>query len=226
MRYRAQAGARLHAAPTARRRLTRCADVVFACACAFVVQSPGWAQTSYMALSKALTQRHREDRPLALGDARRRLHRRSLLLRQAARARVRDAAAVRRARRGRRPRSSPTTRACAPSPTAARPGRRARCRRRATATARRARSRAREAIADDAPIDLGARAARRARCRPSCCSCSSRASPSASRPAPGTAAAITLGAGTLVLPFSTLYFSHLLSALLALRGVRARLARA
>jgi hypothetical protein len=28
---------------------------VFACACAFVVQSPGWAQTSYMALSKALS---------------------------------------------------------------------------------------------------------------------------------------------------------------------------
>ncbi len=27
---------------------------VFACACAFVVQSPGWAQTSYMALGKAL----------------------------------------------------------------------------------------------------------------------------------------------------------------------------
>jgi hypothetical protein len=29
---------------------------VFACACAFVVQSPGWAQTSYMALTKALSQ--------------------------------------------------------------------------------------------------------------------------------------------------------------------------
>ncbi|MEA2218961.1 MAG: hypothetical protein QOJ35_1587 [Solirubrobacteraceae bacterium] len=28
---------------------------VFACACAFVVQSPGWAQTSYVALTKALT---------------------------------------------------------------------------------------------------------------------------------------------------------------------------
>jgi hypothetical protein len=40
---------------------------------------------------------------------------------------------------------------------------------------------------------------------------------SADRVAPGTgiAAALTLGAGTLVLPFSTLYFSHVLSALLA-----------
>ncbi|HEX8159065.1 MAG TPA: hypothetical protein VF526_16900 [Solirubrobacteraceae bacterium] len=28
---------------------------VFACACAFVIQSPGWAQTSYMALSRALS---------------------------------------------------------------------------------------------------------------------------------------------------------------------------
>ncbi|MEA2195401.1 MAG: hypothetical protein QOG42_1835 [Solirubrobacteraceae bacterium] len=33
-------------------------------------------------------------------------------------------------------------------------------------------------------------------------------------PGTGTATAITLGAGTLVLPFSTLYFSHVLSALL------------
>src|ERR1700709_1797272 len=41
-------------APVSRRRL-HAALVVFACACAFVVQSPGWAQTSYMALSKALS---------------------------------------------------------------------------------------------------------------------------------------------------------------------------
>jgi hypothetical protein len=33
-------------------------------------------------------------------------------------------------------------------------------------------------------------------------------------PGTGTAVAVTLGAGTLVLPFSTLYFSHILSALL------------
>jgi hypothetical protein len=41
-------------APARRRRLPA-ALAAFACACAFVVQSPGWAQTSYMALSKALT---------------------------------------------------------------------------------------------------------------------------------------------------------------------------
>jgi hypothetical protein len=37
-------------------RRTRLAPALafFACACAFVVQAPGWAQTSYMALSKAL----------------------------------------------------------------------------------------------------------------------------------------------------------------------------
>jgi hypothetical protein len=34
-------------------------------------------------------------------------------------------------------------------------------------------------------------------------------------PGTGTAAALTLGAGTMILPFSTLYFSHVLSALLA-----------
>ncbi len=37
------------------RRRLHAALAVFACACAFVVQSPGWAQTSYVALSKALT---------------------------------------------------------------------------------------------------------------------------------------------------------------------------
>lgn len=36
------------------RRLTP-ALIVFACSCAFVVQTPGWAQASYMALSRALT---------------------------------------------------------------------------------------------------------------------------------------------------------------------------
>src|SRR3954452_15138690 len=38
---------------TGRRRLTL-AVAIFAVSCAFVVQSPGWAQTSYMALSRAL----------------------------------------------------------------------------------------------------------------------------------------------------------------------------
>ena len=46
-------GLRSSRAPTLRKALLP-ALAVFACACAFVVQSPGWAQTSYMALSKAL----------------------------------------------------------------------------------------------------------------------------------------------------------------------------
>ena len=41
-------------APAPDRRLPA-ALAVFACACAFVVQSPGWAQTSYMSLSRALS---------------------------------------------------------------------------------------------------------------------------------------------------------------------------
>ena len=41
-------------APARRPRLALTLTV-FAFACAFVVQSPGWAQTSYMALSKALS---------------------------------------------------------------------------------------------------------------------------------------------------------------------------
>ncbi len=42
-------------APSRRHRLTLTLSL-FAFACAFVVQSRGWAQTSYMALSKALSQ--------------------------------------------------------------------------------------------------------------------------------------------------------------------------
>jgi hypothetical protein len=41
-------------APRGRRTLG-VALAVFACACALVVQTPGWAQTSYMSLSKALS---------------------------------------------------------------------------------------------------------------------------------------------------------------------------
>ena len=41
-------------APGRRSRLLP-ALAIFACACAFVVQSPGWAQTSYMALTKAMS---------------------------------------------------------------------------------------------------------------------------------------------------------------------------
>src|SRR3954451_24142325 len=41
-------------APTGSRPLALCLTL-FACYCAFVVQSPGWAQTSYMALTRALS---------------------------------------------------------------------------------------------------------------------------------------------------------------------------
>src|SRR5687767_3069860 len=43
-----------HPAPPRRQRLALTLTL-FAFACAFVVQSPGWAQTSYMSLSKALS---------------------------------------------------------------------------------------------------------------------------------------------------------------------------
>ena len=45
-------------------------------------------------------------------------------------------------------------------------------------------------------------------------------------PGLGTAAAVTLGVGTLVLPFATLFFSHLLAALLGFAAFAAALARA
>ena len=51
-------------------------------------------------------------------------------------------------------------------------------------------------------------------------------SPSASSPATGTAAAVTLGLGTLVMPFATMFFSHLLAAMLGFARLRAALARA
>ena len=52
MRFRSMPGH--DPAPRARRRLPLTLTV-FAVACALVVQSPGWAQTSYMALSRALS---------------------------------------------------------------------------------------------------------------------------------------------------------------------------
>ncbi len=200
-----------HAAPTARRRLTA-ALIVFACACAFVVQSPGWAQTSYMALSKALTNGtakidrwHWETHDVAYTNG----HYYSVkppglvfatlplyaTLDGLGAQRLAHDARVRAESNGGTPwaaRTLPTKQYGYSSARAIT---------------------AREAIADDAPMTwalgllgvlapavvlllLVARFAERL------------------APGTGAAVAITLGAGTLVLPFSTLYFSHVLSALL------------
>jgi hypothetical protein len=197
--------------PIGRRRLLG-ALVVFACTCAFVVQSPGWAQTSYMALSKALSQGtakidrwHWETHDVAYTDG----HYHSvkppgLVLATFPLYRALDAAGAERVAHDARVRSESGGR----TPWAARTLPTAQY----GYSAARALA-AREAIADDAPITwalglLGVLAPAIlllvlvARC--------------ADRIAPGTgtAVALTLGAGTLVLPFSTLYFSHMLSALL------------
>ncbi|MEA2222700.1 MAG: hypothetical protein QOH83_1076 [Solirubrobacteraceae bacterium] len=194
-----------------RRRLP-VALIVFACTCAFVVQSPGWAQTSYMALSKALSQGtakidrwHWETHDVAYTDG----HYYSvkppgLVLATFPLYRALDAAGAGDVAHDARVRSESGGR----TPWAARTLPTAQY----GYSAARALA-AREAIADDAPITwalglLGVLAPAIlllvlvARC--------------ADRIAPGTgtAVALTLGAGTLVLPFSTLYFSHMLSALL------------
>jgi hypothetical protein len=198
--------------PTGRRRLALCLTL-FAVSCAFVVQSPGWAQTSYMALSRALTggtaqidRWHWETKDIAWTDG----HYYSVkppglalatlplfaALDKAGAGKLAHDARVRGESGGGAPWAARTL------PTAS-----------YGFSAERARN-AREFIADDAPLTwvlglLGVLAPAVvllllvARC--------------ANRLAPGTgtAAAITLGAGTLVLPFSTLYFSHMLSALLS-----------
>jgi hypothetical protein len=187
--------------------------VVFACACAFVVQSPGWAQTSYMALSKALDHRtaqidewHWQSHDIAYTDG----HYYSVKppglvfatfplyagLRAAGAERLAHDARVRAEGNGATPWSGgrpPIAYYGYDMPRALT---------------------ARAAIADDAPMTwalglLGVILPALvllvlvARC--------------ADRVAPGTgpAAALTLGTATLVLPFSTLYFSHVLSAMLA-----------
>jgi hypothetical protein len=185
----------------------------FACACAFVVQSPGWAQTSYMALSKALSHGtaqidpwHWETHDIAWYDG----HYYSVKppglviatlplyegLRAVGAERAASSARVRAESDG----GAPWSARVLPiesygynlSRTIA----------------------ARAAIADTAPmtwalgllgvllpvlalLGLVARMTNRV------------------APGTGTAAALTLGAGTMILPFSTLYFSHVLSALLA-----------
>ena len=198
-------------APARGRRLLP-ALATFACACAFVVQSPGWAQTSYMALSKALRQGtaqidpwHWETHDIAWYDG----HYYSVKppglvlatlplyqgLRAAGAERVAHDARIRAESGGGAAWAARTL------PTEgygySRP--------RAIA--------ARAVIADSAPMTwalglLGvlvpalillvivARLTDRV------------------VPGTGTATALTLGAGTLILPFSTLYFSHVLSAML------------
>ena len=198
--------------PPMRRALTP-ALVVFACACAFVVQAPGWAQTSYMALSKALhggtaqiDEWHWETHDIAWTDE----HYYSVkppglvFATFPLYAGLRAAGAPELARDARiRAENDGKALWGARVPPVESYGFN---RDRAIA--------ARAAIADDAPLTwalglLGVLVPALvllwlvARC--------------AERVAPGTgpASALTLGACTLILPFSTLYFSHVLSALLA-----------
>jgi hypothetical protein len=186
--------------------------LVFACACAFVVQAPGWAQTSYMALSKALWHGtaqiddwHWETHDIAWYDG----HYYSVkppglvLATFPFYAALRAAGADGVAHHVRiRAEGAGVTPWAPGRPPIAYYGY---SERRAIA--------ARNAIADDAPLTwalaligvlapalallvLVARGAERA------------------APGTGAAAALTLGTGTLILPFATLYFSHVLSALL------------
>ena len=195
-----------------RRRTRFVALAVFAFACAFVVQSPGWAQTSYMALSKALASGtpqvdrwHWETHDVAYTDG----HYYSvkppgLVFATLPLYRALDAVGAERVARDARIRAESGGGAAWAS-------------RRLPAEqygfSRRRAIAARTAIVNDAPMAwalgllgvlapaivllvLVARGAERIAA------------------GTGTAVALTLGTGTLVLPFSTLYFSHVLSALL------------
>lgn len=203
---------RSRATPRGRRGL-RAALVVFACACAIVVQSPGWAQTSYMSLSRALSSGtakidrwHWQTHDIAYTEG----HYYSvkppgLVLATLPLYRALDAAGA--------PRLAHEARVRAESdggaPWAARTlpvAQYGYSKARAVA--------ARAAIADDAPLTwalglLGVLAPAVALLV--------LVARGADRIAAGTGAAValTLGAGTLMLPFSTLYFSHVLSALLS-----------
>ena len=200
------------AAPSGRPRL-RVALVVFACACAFVVQSPGWAQTSYMSLSKALAtgtpqidRWHWQTHDVAYTNG----HYYSvkppgLALATLPLYKALDAAGGQRVSRDARIRAE----SGGGAPWAARTlpvAQYGYSKPRAIA--------AREAIADDAPMTwalgllgvlapavvllvLVARGADRIVA------------------GTGTAVALTFAAATLMLPFSTLYFSHVLSAVLS-----------
>jgi hypothetical protein len=198
-------------APAWRSRLLP-ALAVFACACAFVVQSPGWAQTSYMALSKALTNGtaeidpwHWQTHDISWYDG----HYYSVkppglviatlpvyeALRTVGGEGLAHDARLRAETRGGVPWASRTM------PTAN------------YGFSRKRATEAREAIVDTAPMTwaLGLFGV----LLPSL-ALLVLVSRMTNRVAPGTgtAAALTLGAATLILPFSTLYFSHVLSALL------------
>jgi hypothetical protein len=186
---------------------------VFAVACAFVVQSPGWAQTSYMALSKALSDGtaqidpwHWETHDISWYDG----HYYSVkppglvlatmplyeALHQSGAEGVARDARIRGERDGGVPWAARTL------PTEG------------YGYSRERAISARAAIADSGPmiwalgllgvllpaVALLAIVARM----------TNRIAPGT-----GTATALTLGTATLILPFSTLYFSHVLSALLA-----------
>lgn len=198
-------------APRGRRTLPA-ALAVFACACAVVVQTPGWAQTSYMSLSKALSSGtakidrwHWQTHDVAYTNG----HYYSvkppgLSLATLPLYRALDAAGGERIARAARIRAQSGG------------GARWAARRVPVAQYGYSRTRAiaaRTAIADDAPMAwalglLGVLA-------PAVVLLVLVAR-GAERIAPGTGAAVALalGAGTLVLPFSTLYFSHALSAML------------
>jgi hypothetical protein len=186
--------------------------VVLACACAFVVQAPGWAQTSYMALSQALwdgkaqiDEWHWETHDIAWYDG----HYYSvkppgLVLATFPLYAGLRAAGAERISRDLRIRADDGGAApwAAGRPPVAYYGY---SQQRAIA--------ARTAISNDAPLTwalglLGVLAP--------AILLLVLVGRAAERVAPGTgpAAALTLGAGTLILPFSTLYFSHVLSALL------------
>ncbi|HWC25096.1 MAG TPA: hypothetical protein VG474_00800 [Solirubrobacteraceae bacterium] len=198
-------------APSARRR-RRVALAVLACACAFVVQSPGWAQTSYMALSRALSHGtakidrwHWETHDVAYTNG----HYYSvkppgLVLATLPLYLALDAVGAQRIAHDARVRAESDGGA----PWAARRlpvAQYGHSERRAIA--------AREAIADDAPLTwvlglLGVLAPAVA-LLVLVARCADRLAGGT-----GTAVALTLGSATLVLPFATLYFSHMLSALL------------
>ena len=197
----------------ARRQRPALTLTVFALACAFVVQSPGWAQTSYMALSKALSSGtaqidrwHWETHDDAYTNG----HYYSvkppgLVLATLPLYRALDAAGAERLAREARIRAESGGGApwASRSLPAAQYG-----------FSRTRAIEARRTIVDDAPMTwalgllgvvvpaalllwLVARCAERI------------------MPGTGVATAIALGTGTLVLPFSTLYFSHVLAALLS-----------
>jgi hypothetical protein len=201
-----------HTAPARRQRLALTLTV-FAFAGGFVVQSPGWAQTSYMALSKALSSGtpqidrwHWETHDDAYTNG----HYYSvkppgLVLATLPLYRALDAAGADRLAHEARIRAE----SGGGAPWAARTLPVAQY----GYSVERAIS-ARQTIADDAPMAwalgllgvlvpavallvLVARGAERI------------------APGTGVATAITLGTGTLVLPFSTMYFSHILAALLS-----------